>query len=242
MKNTKSVSLLVLLSLFMVITSLSIPVKVDSLNQLDSLKFGKPFYFIVQNSNLEPPSSFLPKNFKFTMPQETSTDFKLFRFIASTTLVYICLLSLNYIYSKFISRKEVSVYNRKNISISWILGLVSIMYLILPVIFKLDTFPLKGAPIANIYNIFFIVIYISLVSIFIFNLLFNTSSQKIIFILIITLLFLNINFMYNYGIYIDEHNTSPTYHIGFLGWINIILILMIFIQSSILVITPNNQS
>jgi predicted bacteriocin transport accessory protein len=90
-------------------------------------------------------------------------------------------------------------------------------------------FSFSQVPLSNIHNVIAIIIYISLCTIIIISCIGFYKYSKIIYYLICGLFILNCINMWNYGVFIDEHGTGLTDHIGFLGWVNIVLSLVAFI-------------
>jgi len=94
--------------------------------------------------------------------------------------------------------------------------------------------PFKNVPLFDIHNIINIVIYISFWLIIIVSFFISRKYSKVIYLLAFILLICNCINMWNYGVYIDKNNALLTYHIGYLGWINVFLALVTFITKIIL--------
>ncbi len=82
---------------------------------------------------------------------------------------------------------------------------------------------IKGVPPFDIHNIINMIIYLAFIIIIIVSMFVSKKYNKIMYLLILMLFILNCINFWNYGIYVDENNTSITYHLGTLGWINMLL-------------------
>lgn len=90
----------------LVILSLFLPSNVQGLNELHSVKFGYPYYFIVQDkSSLTPP--LFPSLQNFGSPLEYPTHFMLLNCFLSIAIVWILVISIKYLIKKYITCKNI---------------------------------------------------------------------------------------------------------------------------------------
>lgn len=90
----------------LVALSLFLPSKVQNLNELHSVEFGYPFYFIVQDkSSITPP--LYPSLQNFGSPLEYPTQFILLNCFLSVTITWILLISIKYLIKKYIACKNI---------------------------------------------------------------------------------------------------------------------------------------
>jgi hypothetical protein len=82
------------------------------------------------------------------------------------------------------------------------------------------TIGIKEVPPLDIHNIINVIIYSAFIIIIIVSMFVSKRYIKVMYLLILMLFILNCINLWNYGIYVDENNTSITYHLGTLGWVN----------------------
>lgn len=90
----------------LVALSLFLPSNVQDLNELQSVEFGYPFYFIVQDkSSLTPP--LYPSLQNFGSPLEYPTQFVLLNCLLSITIVWILVISIKCLIKKYVLCKNI---------------------------------------------------------------------------------------------------------------------------------------
>lgn len=90
----------------------------------------------------------------------------------------------------------------------------------------------KNVPFSNVHNVIVLVVFNSLVILTCIMIWRKGSSMTYSFIAVAFLVLNSIN-MWNYGIYVDEHNSAVTEHIRYIIWINFILALVPLITNKI---------